>query len=109
PAALQYQARVSAAIIREPQNTWSNLAFVFVGVFVATRDRRTFPRLLGAALGGLGIASGLYHASLLPAWRTVDVALMSWVSVALGCVGIAAVWRDTSRRLANHHLWIGCV
>jgi hypothetical protein len=86
-----YHARVAAAIVREPQNTWSNLAFVFSGALIVARDRRVFPRLLGAALVALGIASGLYHASLLPAWRTVDVATMGWVSFALVCVGGAAV------------------
>lgn len=86
-----YHARVAAAVVREPQNTWSNLAFVLVGALIIARDRRVFPRLLGAALIALGLASGLYHASLLPAWRTVDVATMGWVSFALVCVGGAAV------------------
>ncbi len=88
---LAYQARTAAAIVREPQNTWSNLAFVFAGALVAAHDRRVFARLFGAALIALGLASGLYHASLLPAWRTVDVATMGWVSFALVCVGGAAV------------------
>lgn len=85
-----YQARIAGAIVREPQNTWSNLAFVLVGALIWTGDRRFFSRLLAAALVALGLASGLYHASLLPAWRTVDVATMCWVSFALCCVGFEA-------------------
>jgi hypothetical protein len=103
----QYQARVASAIIREPKNTWSNLAFVFVGALIAAHDRRMFARLLGAALCGLGLASGLYHASLLPAWRTVDVATMGWVTFALGCVGISAVWRDKLDSVARFYPGIG--
>ncbi len=108
-AQVAYQARVAAAVVREPQNTWSNLAFVFVGVLIAARDRRPFPRLLGAALCSLGLTSGLYHASLSPAWRTADVAMMSWVTVALSCVGIAALRRKPSNNYAPFHLSIGGV
>jgi hypothetical protein len=104
-----YQAHVAAAVIREPQNTWSNLGFVFVGALVVAHDRRFFSRLLGAVLCGLGIASGLYHASLLASWRTVDVAAMGWVTFALSCVGASVVWRKTSERLARFHVLIGSV
>ena len=104
-----YHARVAAAVVREPQNTWSNLAFVFVGVLVIAGDRRVFARLLGAALVALGLASGLYHASLLPAWRTVDVATMGWVSFALVCVGGAAASRRFAALSANTQLAIGSV
>ncbi|MCX6951778.1 MAG: ceramidase domain-containing protein [Verrucomicrobia bacterium] len=85
-----YQERVAAAIIREPQDTWSNLAFVFVGALIWVHDRRVFARLFAAALVGLGIGSGLYHASLLPSWRSLDVATMGWVSFALCCHGYVA-------------------
>lgn len=90
-----YQERIGAAIIREPQNTWSNLAFVFAGALIWTHDRRTFSRLLAAALCFLGVTSGLYHASLLPSIRTLDVSAMGWVSFALCCVGYAAARRTT--------------
>jgi hypothetical protein len=88
--AVAYQSRVAPAIIREPQNTWSNLAFVFVGAVIWMSDRRFFARLLAAALVALGLASGLYHASLIAAWRNVDVATMGWVSCALCCIGFDA-------------------
>lgn len=88
-----YQARVATAIIREPQNTWSNLAFVFVGALIWAHDRRTFTHLFAAALIALGIASGLYHASLLPSWRSADVATMGWVSFSLCCIGYSATRR----------------
>lgn len=91
--AVVYQERVGAAIIREPQNTWSNLAFLFVGALIWAHDRRTFSRLLAAALCFLGVTSGLYHASLLPSIRTLDVSAMGWVSFALCCVGYAAARR----------------
>lgn len=104
-----YRTRVATAIVRESQNTWSNLAFVFVGVLVIAGDRRVFTRLLGAALIALGLASGLYHASLLPAWRTVDVATMGWVSFALVCVGGAAVSRRFAALSVTTQLAIGSV
>lgn len=92
--ALRYRERVTTAVVREPQNTWSNLGFLFVGVLIAVHDRRVLARFLGAALVGLGLASGLYHASLLPAWRTVDVAMMGWVIFALALLGLSSVWNS---------------
>ncbi len=81
--ARRYHDRVATAVVREPQNTWSNLAFIFVGLWIVAGDRRPHARLLSAALIALGLGSGLYHASLLPAWRNVDVATMAWTSFAL--------------------------
>lgn len=106
-----YQARVAGAVIREPQNTWSNLAFVLVGSLIWTVDRRFFSRLLAAALVALGLASGLYHASLIPAWRTVDVATMCWVSFALCGVGFEAVSgaRSTCAPAKTAAIWFGVV
>jgi hypothetical protein len=110
PTTVRYQERVAAAVIREPENTWSNLAFVFVGVLIAAHDRRVFARLLGASLIALGIASGLYHASLLPSLRTVDVATMGWVSFALCCHGYAAARRSSDQSAAaSSELWIGLI
>ena len=96
---LRYRSSVVAAVIREPENTWSNLAFVFAGLVVAAHDRRIFGRLFGTALVALGIASGLYHASLLSALRTFDVGMMGWAVFSLGCLGWFAVgrtWAATS-------------
>lgn len=104
-----YQERVAAAIIREPQNTWSNLAFVFVGVLVWAHDRRVFARLFGAALVALGLASGLYHASLVPALRTADVATMGWVSFALCCHGFVAGLRPATEENRTLDLCFGIV
>ncbi|MEO6996404.1 MAG: ceramidase domain-containing protein [Lacunisphaera sp.] len=105
-SSLVYRERVANAIVREPQNTWSNLAFVFVGALIWMHDRRTFARLLGAAMIALGLASGLYHASLLPSWRTVDVATMGWVSFALCCHGYSSARRGHAIGTASE-LWIG--
>jgi hypothetical protein len=86
--ALVYQERVAHAVVRESQNTWSNLAFVFGGALLLAYDRRVFARFLGAALVALGVASGVYHASLLPGWRTVDVAMMGWTTAAISLLGL---------------------
>src|SRR6266550_228668 len=68
------------AMILEPQNTWSNLAYLIAGMLVLYRSRT----LLGAAMG-LNLAfeflfSGLYHAKLNDAMQTIDVA---WIYVLL--------------------------
>jgi hypothetical protein len=68
------------ATILEPQNTWSNLAYLIAGALVLYRSRN----LLGAAVG-LNLAfeflfSGLYHAKLNDTTQTIDVA---WIYVLL--------------------------
>lgn len=83
-------------IIRTRANTFSNLAYVTVGLYacsLATADRRrrrvaaagsphdegvapTLSFLFGAACIWLGLASGLFHASLTRAGQRLDVAAM---------------------------------
>jgi hypothetical protein len=82
-----------AAVFRTRSNTWSNLAYVVVGLYAgaaAWADWRRRPRagagyvartpalsvLFGLSCGYLGFASGLYHASLTRWGQQLDVASM---------------------------------
>jgi hypothetical protein len=83
--------RVRPGVVRQPVNTWSNLAFVFAGVMVlamAVRDFTLVPRpkranpmranwvypvIYGAVTILIGLGSTLYHSSLAFVWQTVDV------------------------------------
>jgi hypothetical protein len=78
-----YRADVATRLIREPLNTWSNLAYCLAGAFIFLRARATSSRWLGIACFALAAGSWLYHASLMPAWRLVDVMAMYWVLLAL--------------------------
>ncbi|MCS6912921.1 MAG: ceramidase domain-containing protein [Myxococcales bacterium] len=51
--------------VREPANTWSNLAYVVVGLWLLWRGRREgrLTTVFGAASTVLGVCSGIYHAS----------------------------------------------
>lgn len=68
--------------IRQPINTWSNLAFVWVGLFIAvsaTPDRplrRSDALLLAFACVGIGLGSWFYHASLTFVGQWLDVMSM---------------------------------
>lgn len=68
-----YDPRKLDRWIREPQNTVSNLAYIYVGLAVCLASRRLLSRSFGVAGIFLGIGSGLYHASLLPEWRLLDI------------------------------------
>lgn len=68
-----YDPRKLDRWIREPQNTVSNLAYVYVGFAVCLASRRVLSRSFGVACVFLGIGSGVYHASLLPEWRMLDI------------------------------------
>jgi hypothetical protein len=83
--------RLHAGVIRQPINTWSNLAFISVGVIVlavAVRDftlaplakranlmraNWVYPIIYGAVTILIGLGSLLYHSSLAFVWQTVDV------------------------------------
>jgi len=99
---------VATAVVREPQNTWSNLAFGFVGALIFAHARRVFSRCLGLALVALGLASGASHASLLPSLRTADVATMGWTTFALSCFGYASV-RGTGAAKPAAQITLGAV
>ncbi|MFN8597282.1 MAG: ceramidase domain-containing protein [Anaerolineae bacterium] len=69
---------ISAGSIRQPINTWSNLAFVIVGVIVAAdRVLRRSDRLIFAwACVAIGLGSMFYHASLSFVGQWFDVMSM---------------------------------
>lgn len=49
--------------MQEPANTWSNLAFVIVGLWILSRARSSWSRVMGLAVVLLGSLSLYYHAS----------------------------------------------
>ena len=68
-----YDPRKLDRIIREPQNTISNLAYSLAGLAIVLAARKPAFRNLGLAAIFLGFGSGMYHASLLAEWRMVDI------------------------------------
>ncbi len=68
-----YDQRKLDRLIREPQNTLSNLAYSLAGVAILLAARKPAFINLGFAAIFLGFGSGMYHASLLPEWRMVDI------------------------------------
>lgn len=93
------------SVFRTRANTWSNLAYVFVGLYaiaIALNDRRqAWPRgagyivqtpaltgLFGVACCYLGFGSGIFHASLTRWGQQLDVASMYAPILALIAIGI---------------------
>lgn len=60
-------------LIREPQNTISNLPYALAGLAILLAGRKSASVGLGLAAIFLGYGSGMYHASLLPEWRMIDI------------------------------------
>ena len=80
------------ASILEPQNTWSNFAYLIAGMLVMFRSRN----LLGAAVG-LNLAfeflfSGLYHARLTETMQMIDVAWIYVLLLSLFVYGIQSIF-----------------
>ncbi|HWA27006.1 MAG TPA: ceramidase domain-containing protein [Lacunisphaera sp.] len=68
-----YDHRKLSRLIREPQNTVSNLPYATAGLAILLAARRPAAINLGLAGIFLGFGSGMYHASLLPEWRMIDI------------------------------------
>jgi hypothetical protein len=87
-----HSAVALARLVREPQNTWSNLAFVIGGAFLAGTATSRLSRLVGVAVIAVGVGSFLYHASASRELRHLDVAAMYWLFLMTTALCIGAVW-----------------
>ncbi len=92
-----YDQRKLDQMIREPQNTFSNFAYVIVGLAILLAGKRAASRNLGLAGIFLGFGSGMYHASLLPEWRMIDILGVYAVLYGLVLVGVSARYSKLSR------------
>lgn len=104
-----YAERIYAAsIFRTRANTWSNLAYVLVGLYAIAygcrdwrrgmrpdlsylRNTPAFSILFGIACVYLGIGSGIFHASLTRWGQQLDVAAMYSPLVVFCAAGIGAM------------------
>lgn len=51
------------AVINEPANTWSNLPFLFVGIYLFQQKKYPVVRNFGLVVFLMGLMSGVYHAT----------------------------------------------
>lgn len=80
-AAAHHSAEALGHLVREPQNTWSNVAFLFAGSLLIFRANNKTIIVAGFALIAVGIGSFLYHASASRTLRHLDVGAMYWLYV----------------------------
>jgi hypothetical protein len=95
-------------LIREPQNTWSNLAFVIAGAFVASLAAARSARLVGAALIAVGVGSFIYHASASRTLRHLDVGAMFGLFFAIIGLSLGCFQRRVQRKI-DAHFWLFAV
>ena len=88
-------------VVREPQNAWSNLAYILTGALVGAYYRSRLLRGLALAMIGVGVGSFLYHASASRALRAFDVGAMYWLYGHLALLAAASL----SPRFAS---WCEC-
>lgn len=112
------------SVFRTRANTWSNLAYVFIGLYaiaIAVYDwRRAWPKesgyivqtpaltgLFGAACCYLGFGSGIFHASLTRWGQQLDVASMYAPILALIMIGIGMLCPriPVGRRFRSVPVW----
>jgi len=108
------------SIFRTRANTWSNLAFVFVGLYTIAlglhdrtrgRDVRNgylvdtpaLSILFGIGCCYLGIASGIFHASLTRWGQQLDVASMYAPLLVLMAIALGKLWKMA--RPGSWNIW----
>ncbi len=103
PTTALYREEALHRLVREPQNTISNLAYFFTGFAVLLAAATVPGRALGLAGIFLALGSGLYHCSLLPEWRLIDILgvyVVLGTLLVLGLGGIVRGWSSGWRAWA---------
>ncbi len=83
-----YDPAKLSRLLREPQNTLSNLPYAVAGLAILFAARRPASKGLGWSLIFLGFGSGMYHASLQAEWRMIDILGVYAVLYAVGWIGL---------------------
>jgi hypothetical protein len=96
-----HAADALARIVREPQNTWSNLAFVIGGAFLIVTAAGRLSGSVGVALIAVGVGSFLYHASASRELRHLDVAAMYWLFLLAMILCVSTVWPASRAKLES--------
>lgn len=102
PATLQWCERSLCEWIREPANTWSNLAYVFVGILLFYHSRKQHAPhlgLLGFFSALIGLMSGFYHASGTFVGEVLDFSSMFMMATYSVCANFARLYGWSYQRL----------
>jgi hypothetical protein len=99
-----HSAVALARLIREPQNTWSNLAFIVGGACLLVTSRTRPAQTLGVPVVAVGIGSFLYHASAATRLRQLDVAAMYWLCVLATVYCASLAWPKRTGWIRRHHV-----
>jgi len=80
------------AAVQQPLNSWSNLAYLFVGVLALRRPLRPTAALFAASLGVLAVGSFLFHATVTREMQWLDMVGTYAALVAVIARGVAAAF-----------------
>lgn len=102
PPTMKYCEENLCSWITQPANTWSNLGYILIGLWLISRNRlRKSPlvKLIGVAAVLIGVASFAYHASFTFPGQVVDLASMFLFSSLLVVLNLRRIgWTR------QHHL-----
>jgi len=80
PATVKYRENNLQSWVRQPANTWSNLGYVLVGLWLYLQFRIQSPSIwmgiIPITAVAIGVTSGLYHASYSFVFQVTDLASM---------------------------------
>jgi hypothetical protein len=91
PATIKFCEEQLCSWITQPANTWSNIGFIIVGLFIirqAKRLKQSSLTLIGASSVLLGFGSGLFHASSTFLFEVFDLLGMFLISGILLCFNL---------------------
>lgn len=95
PATVKYRENNLSTWVRQPANTWSNLGYVLVGLWLFLQFRVQTPSvwmgIIPITAVAVGIGSGLYHASHSFVFQVLDLASMYLLSSFMVMFGLVRV------------------
>jgi len=91
PATIKFCEEQLCAWVTQPANTWSNIGFIIVGLFIYRQAKKVSQDgllLIGISSVILGIGSGLFHASSTFFFEVFDLLGMFMISGILLCFNL---------------------
>lgn len=96
PASLEFCERRLCSWIVEPANTWSNIGFILVGIYVLWSVRKLFRRdllVIGLTSVLVGIGSTAFHLSATRAGEILDLSAMYLISAMFVVYAAKRHWK----------------
>lgn len=112
PATISFCEEQLCAWITQPANTWSNIGFIIIGIFIhrlASRSGQNQLKVIGISSIVVGFGSGMFHASSTFFFEVFDLLGMFMIGGMLLCLNLQRLLSFSNRTLVAIYLSICCI